>query len=177
MEPRRPRKSDPPATASGARAVGMTDVARLAGVSHQTVSRVLNDLPNVRSTTRLRVQAAIRELGYRPNRAARTLKTGDDRTGEAPTIGIVVQATFLFGPMRLRVALESAAAEAGFNVSTLSVRDLARASVANAIDRHLDQQVQAIVVIGSVPAAQEAVNDFRVDVPVVWIEGGCMSAS
>ena len=57
----------------------MTDVARLAGVSHQTVSRVLNDHPNVREQTRLRVRAAIKELGYRPNRAARALVTGHDR--------------------------------------------------------------------------------------------------
>src|SRR6201987_4733899 len=48
----------------------MADVARLAGVSHQTVSRVLNDHPNVREQTRLRVRAAINELGYRPHKAA-----------------------------------------------------------------------------------------------------------
>ena len=58
------------------RGPAMTDVARLAGVSHQTVSRVLNGHPNVREQTRLRVQAAITELGYRPNRAARALVTG-----------------------------------------------------------------------------------------------------
>ena len=46
------------------------DVARLAGVSHQTVSRVVNSRPNVRAETRLRVQQAIAELGYRPNVAA-----------------------------------------------------------------------------------------------------------
>ena len=46
-----------------ARSPALTDVARLAGVSHQTVSRVLNDHPNVREQTRLRVRAAIAELG------------------------------------------------------------------------------------------------------------------
>ena len=51
----------------------MADVARLAGVSHQTVSRVLNDNPHVREETRERVLSAIRELDYRPNSAARTL--------------------------------------------------------------------------------------------------------
>ena len=54
----------------------MVDVARLAGVSHQTVSRVLNNHPNVRLETARRVRAAIAELGYRPNRAARALVTG-----------------------------------------------------------------------------------------------------
>ncbi len=54
----------------------MTDVARLAGVSHQTVSRVLNDHPSVRPDTRARVRLAIDRLGYRPNSAARILVTG-----------------------------------------------------------------------------------------------------
>jgi DNA-binding LacI/PurR family transcriptional regulator len=57
----------------------MEDVARLTGVSHQTVSRVLNDHPNVRAPTRANVLAAIRALGYRPNAAVRSLVT--KRTG------------------------------------------------------------------------------------------------
>ncbi|MBC8992491.1 LacI family DNA-binding transcriptional regulator, partial [Micromonospora chalcea] len=87
----------------------MTDVARLAGVSHQTVSRVLNGHPNVREQTRLRVQAAITELGYRPNRAARALVTG-----RSQVIGVVAQNTTLYGPASLLAALEQTAAEAGF---------------------------------------------------------------
>ncbi len=74
----------------------MTDVARLAGVSHQTVSRVLNGHPNVREQTRLRVQAAIAELGYRPNRAARALVTG-----RSQVIGVVAYATSITGPFPL----------------------------------------------------------------------------
>ena len=74
----------------------MTDVARLAGVSHQTVSRVLNDHPNVTEQTRLRVRAAIAELGYRPNRAARTLVTG-----KSQVIGVVAQSSTLYGPASL----------------------------------------------------------------------------
>ena len=51
------------------------DVARLAGVSHQTVSRVLNDMPNVRPATRARVEQAIAQLRYSPSPAARALVT------------------------------------------------------------------------------------------------------
>ena len=50
----------------GSRTANIFDVARLAGVSHQTVSRVLNDLPNVRPATRARVEQAIAQLRYSP---------------------------------------------------------------------------------------------------------------
>jgi LacI family transcriptional regulator len=56
------------------------DVARLANVSYQTVSRVINDTPTVAASTRERVLKAIRELDYMPNRAARTLITGRSNT-------------------------------------------------------------------------------------------------
>jgi DNA-binding LacI/PurR family transcriptional regulator len=148
------------------RAATLTDVARLAGVSHQTVSRVLNRHPNVRETTRLRVRAAMGELGYRPNLAARALVTGATQT-----IGVVTQATPLFGPVRLRTALELAASDAGFDVSTVSVRSVDRESVTAAVERHLDQRVDGIVVIVPVPSAQAALDDLDVDVPLVAIDG------
>ena len=58
------------------RAANIFDVARLAGVSHQTVSRVINDMPNVRPSTRARVEQAIAQLQYSPSPAARALVTG-----------------------------------------------------------------------------------------------------
>ncbi|MBN8883207.1 MAG: LacI family DNA-binding transcriptional regulator, partial [Salana multivorans] len=61
------------------RAVTMSDVARIAGVSLKTVSNVINDYPHVRPTTRARVTEAIEELGYRVNATARNLRRG--RTG------------------------------------------------------------------------------------------------
>src|SRR5664279_3427260 len=103
------------------RSPAMTDVARLAGVSHQTVSRVLNDHPSVREQTRLRVRAAMLELNYRPNRAARTLVTG-----KSQVIGVVAQNTTLYGPASLLAAFEQAAADAGFGVGVASVRVLDR---------------------------------------------------
>ncbi|WP_028279839.1 LacI family DNA-binding transcriptional regulator [Arthrobacter sp. H5] len=57
-------------------ATTLHDVAQVAGVSFKTVSNVINDHPNVRPTTRARVQAAIAELGYRPNLTARSLRSG-----------------------------------------------------------------------------------------------------
>src|SRR5580698_1502354 len=91
-----------------AREPAMTDVAKLAGVSHQTVSRVLNAHPNVREQTRLRVQAAINELGYRPNKAARLLVTGTSQV-----IGVVSRSSTLFGPAATLSSLAEEAVRRG----------------------------------------------------------------
>src|SRR4051812_43584877 len=144
----------------------MTDVARLAGVSHQTVSRVLNDHPNVREQTRLRVRAAIAELGYRPNRAARALVTG-----RSQLLGVVAQNSTLYGPASLLAAFEQAAAEAGFAVSVGSVGRLDRESIAGAVERHLDQRVAGLVVIAPVKSADDALEGMPVGVPLVTIDG------
>ncbi|OZV77556.1 LacI family transcriptional regulator [Micromonospora echinospora] len=148
------------------RGPAMTDVARLAGVSHQTVSRVLNGHPNVREQTRLRVQAAIAELGYRPNRAARALVTG-----RSQVIGVVAQNTTLYGPASLLAALEQEAAEAGFAVSVGSVRDLDHRSISAAVERHLAHRVAGIVVIAPVESAGEALERLPQDVPLVTVDG------
>ena len=68
--------SEPPPDAVGR--VGVRDVAQLAGVSTQTVSRVLNNSPSVREETRTRVLEAMAQLDYRPNNAARALGTATD---------------------------------------------------------------------------------------------------
>jgi DNA-binding LacI/PurR family transcriptional regulator len=108
----------------------MMDVARLAGVSHQTVSRVLNDHPSVRRETRERVLAAMRELDYQPNSAARTLVTN-----RSQTLGLVTFDTTLVGPSFMVYAVERAAREAGYFVSIASARSLETSSVAEAIRR------------------------------------------
>src|SRR5690242_8055213 len=118
----------------------MRDVANLAGVSHQTVSRVVNDHPNVRSETRERVLAAMRQLDYQPNAAARTLATN-----RSQTIGLVTFDTTLFGPSFMVHAIERAAREAGFFVSIASARELDVASVREAIRRLREQSVEGIV--------------------------------
>ena len=83
---------------------GLRDVARLAGVSHQTVSRVLNEHPNVAPIDQGRVLAAIRELAYRPNAAARALVTRRTR------IGVISADTMLYGPTSMLYAFEGARA-------------------------------------------------------------------
>src|ERR1700744_238934 len=113
----------------------MADVARLAGVSHQTVSRVLNEHPNVRPHTREKVLDAIRALAYRPNAAARTLVTR--RTN---TVGVITADTntMLYGPASMLYGFERAAHDAYF-VSVASLPALDRDSMLEAVDRLLGQ--------------------------------------
>ena len=77
----------------------MADVAKLAGVSHQTVSRMKNGSRQVRPETEERVLAAMRELDYRPNSAARALVTG--RSG---TLGVVSARPRTTGPAAMLFA-------------------------------------------------------------------------
>ena len=102
----------------------MADVAKEAGVSHQTVSRVLNDHPNVRADTRARVVEAIAQLGYRPNLVARALVTKRSRT-----LGVVSFDTTLYGPASTIYGIEQAARTAGYFVSIVSLKSLDATSV------------------------------------------------
>lgn len=95
----------------------MKDVARLAGVSTGTVSRYLNGSPKVSPDARRRVEAAIRELGYRPNASARTLKT--DRSN---SLVVFTTETTLYGASRMLQGIERAATEAGYLTSIVSLQ-------------------------------------------------------
>ncbi len=143
----------------------MADVARLAGVSHQTVSRVLNSHPNVKPQTRDSVLAAIAELGYRPNAAARTLVTRHTRT-----LGVVSFDTTLYGPASMLYGIERAAAHSYF-VSIASLPALDRRSMLDAVERFLGQGIEGIIVIATVDTAVAALAHVPSEVPLVAV--GC----
>ena len=134
----------------------MSDVGRLAGVSHQTVSRVINGSRHVSPATRERVLAAMRELGYRPNSIARALVTGRSRT-----LGVVSFDTTLYGPASTLFGIERAAHQAGYFIIIASLRALDRASVVEAVDRLRVQGVEGILVIVSEQAAADALAESR----------------
>ena len=150
---------------SGARPPVMADVARLAGVSHQTVSRVLNQHPNVRPRTREKVLAAIRELEYRPNAAARTLVTR-----RTHTLGVISFDTTLYGPASMLYGIEQAARHAYF-VSIASLPALDHRGVVDAVDRFLGQAVEGIIVIAPQTSAVAALNGLSSAIPFVAV--GC----
>lgn len=144
----------------------MADVARVAGVSHQTVSRVINGSPNIKPSTRDRVLAAIGELGYRPNTAARALVTR--RTS---VIGIIASETGLFGPTSIQRNVEEAARSVGYFTGAVSLREFTAATLTAAIDHILRQGAEGIVLIAAKYEALDVINQQDFGVPVVVVEG------
>ncbi|TNM70043.1 LacI family DNA-binding transcriptional regulator [Streptomyces sp. NP160] len=143
----------------------MADVAARAGVSLQTVSRVVNGHPSVRPETRSRVERAVADLGYRVNGAARALVTRSTRT-----IGLVSASTAEFGPTSALLAVEQAARAEGYATSVVLLPEVGRREVGEAVDHLRDLGVDGLVVIAPDDAAVAAVEALDASVPVVTLE-------
>jgi DNA-binding LacI/PurR family transcriptional regulator len=145
----------------------MSDVAAHAGVSHQTVSRVINGHPHVSAGTRQRVLAAIAALGYRRNLSARVLATG-----RSNVIGVVAQNTTLFGPSSMVQAIGEAAlsADLSLTVGHVAGYDTTAAS-RRIVDRLVQQGAAGLVFIAPVDAAAEAMTIVPPGVPIVTVDG------
>ena len=148
-----------------ARVANIFDVARLAGVSHQTVSRVVNNLPNVRPATRQRVEDAIKQLRYRPSTAARSLVTRRSRM-----IGLMTTGTPDYGPSSILLGFNEAARKARYVVSIASMLESDVASMRQSVDLLLSQNVEALVLIAAHRGALEAIQGIELGVPLVAIE-------
>ncbi|UXN33479.1 LacI family DNA-binding transcriptional regulator [Glutamicibacter sp. M10] len=140
----------------------MSDVAARAGVSHQTVSRVLNNPDQVRLDTRERVQQAIDELGYRRNGAARALATARSRT-----IGILTIGNAHFGPSSTVNSVESAARSRGYFVSVSSLESSGESAAHRALAQLVDQGVDGIIVVAPLMDVAQVVERAAPSVPVV----------
>jgi DNA-binding LacI/PurR family transcriptional regulator len=158
-------ETDRPAEPERSRAPNIRDVARVAGVSYQTVSRVLNDSTQIRPETRDRVRMAIDELGYRPNQAARALVTSRSRT-----IGVLAAQTVHYGPQTSIQAIETAAREAGYRLSITNITSNDYASIKSGLDYLLSQAVEALIILAPQVRVFEAINDLQVGVPFVSLE-------
>jgi len=145
----------------------MADVAQRAGVSHQTVSRVLSNHPNVRETTRSEVLRVVEELGYRRNSSARALVTR-----RTLTLGVVASNPTLFGPASTMSGLEEAARDEGYMVSAVTLRRFTAKALKEAIDHLAEWGVEGIVVVVPHRAAVAALDELRLPFPVVTVEGG-----
>jgi DNA-binding LacI/PurR family transcriptional regulator len=143
----------------------MADVARLAGVSGQTVSRVANERHNVDAATRDRVQAAMRELGYRPNSAARALRIGQFRS-----IGVIVFELQSVGTTRTLNAIAAAATRIGYSVNLMPVLDVNQLAVTSAFSRLGEQAVDGIIILIEAHTLDQAGVLLPEGLPVVVVD-------
>jgi DNA-binding LacI/PurR family transcriptional regulator len=141
--------------------VSIRDVAGAAGVSYQTVSRVINGHPSVKGSTRDRVLAAISELGFRPNRAARALAGGP-----AQSVTVLTSDTTLYGYAGVLQGVEEAARAADFGVGVRVVESAETGAVQDAVSRATDSG-SALIVVAFDSAGAAALAAVPAGVPMV----------
>jgi len=147
------------------RGPSMADVAREAGVSSQTVSRVSTGRTNVDDDTRSRVLAAMRKLGYRPNSAARALRSGQFRN-----IGIIMFTLSSFGNIRTLDSIAIAAANAGYSITLIPVPHPTQGEVSIAFTRLGEQAVDGVIIIIEAHLIDEADIELPAELPVVVVD-------
>jgi LacI family transcriptional regulator len=149
------------------KSVTIKEVARAAGVSAQTVSRVLNDRPDVSDETRQRVREIIAELGYSPNILARSLIQG-----RSHTIGVVGYGLSYYGPSRVLTGIERQANELGYSLILSLLREPEASAgediLTNLLMRKVDGIIWAVPEIGEHRAAL-LVGLQRQPTPVIFI--------
>ena len=145
----------------------IADVAAIAGVSHQTVSRVLNNHPSVSAKTRQKVREAITQLGYRRNLAARTLATGNSLI-----IGVLVTRTNLSGPSGSLLAIEQTARSKGYWVSMAGLQFGHPEEVTGVISHFIDQGVDGIIAVAQTQTAVDATLKASGGMPTVLVTSG-----
>lgn len=144
----------------------MHDVAARAGVSHQTVSRVVNGSSNLKPATRDRVLDAIDQLGYRRNLAARALVTG-----RTHSIGILTPGEPNFGKMSSVQAVEQATRNAGYYPLVTSSSSEPE-SVALALQFLRERSLEGLVVVAPHDVVLEKLLALKSDMPVITLQTG-----
>lgn len=150
--------------------ITIKDVARVAGVSTQTVSRVLNNRSDVSTDTRTRVQEVIATLGYSPNVFARNLSRG-----RSNTLGVIGFGLVYYGSSSVLTGIESKANKLGFSLTLSLIDHVEPTRVEDILYDLLSRRVEGI--IWAVPAD---VNNFewlgerlsRLQTPIIYINKG-----
>lgn len=142
----------------------MTDVAAAAGVSHQTVSRVLNDKGSVREETRQRVLDAIDALGYRRNEAARTLASNRSRL-----IGVLTPRLVEWGPATTLLSVQLAANREGYFVSVATLAEFTATTIKRAVDDLLSLGVVGLIAIAPVEDMAVELEAQSIPVPTLVV--------
>lgn len=150
------------------RRASIEDVARLSGVSRQTVSRVINESGYVADATRERVQAAIAQLGYQPSQTARALATSHTRM-----IGVIAGGINYYGPISTISALGQTAREYGYSIVLANVdeRKLTEEDFRSVVTGFRSLGVEAYVLVAPTDAIIRAIKRMEFSVPCVIVTG------
>jgi DNA-binding LacI/PurR family transcriptional regulator len=146
------------------RPANIRDVARIAGVSHQTVSRVINKHPSLRPETRDRVLAVMEDLKYRPNRVARALGSHRSRT-----LGVLAAHRTQYGDSAAIQSIEETAQELGYLVNTVNLASDSAESIREAVTLHVDQMVDGIIVMAPQARVLDQINELAPSIPHVLL--------
>lgn len=141
------------------------DVARLAEVSHQTVSRVINNYAGMKPSTRERVEQAMETLGYRPNLAARALVTS-----KSNIVGILASDTDFTGPATIVHKMEKTARKGGYFAITASIDPGSPDSITEGIDYLQKLGIEGLVVVTPQTTAVDIARDKLRGTPVITID-------
>lgn len=153
----------------GRNRITIKQVAKAAGVSTQTVSRVINNRPDVATDTREHVQTIITQLGYQPSRIAQSLIRG-----ESNSLGVVSYGLGFYGPTLLLAGIQEAAEQAGYslrfkilhNTDAYDAEDILQ----DILSYHVDGVLWAVPDIGqNRDWVQQALHDFSI--PIVFLNG------
>jgi len=155
----------------GAARPSLTDVGRVAGVSAQTVSRYFTGRGYVGTETRERIDAAIAQLGYRPNNAARSL-----RAGRSQTLGVLALGPLNYGAAAILSGLTQTATAAGYALMIAQLDldpELPTSSrqVRRALDAFLSSRVEGIVVTSPYRDTEESLGEVWDSVPILILSG------
>lgn len=148
------------------RSLTMADVARLAGVSVPTVSRVLSGTIRVSPEKRERVERAVAELRYRPSAAARTLASG-----RSDIVAVVAGDTSRYGYAEAIRGVEEAARAAGYTVMIAVVETPDKDDVERAMSTLVNQSVAGVVVLKFDRPGVLALQHVPAGLPVVALSG------
>lgn len=146
--------------------VTLDNVAQHSGVSYQTVSRVINNHPSVAEDTRKRVLQAIRELNYRPNRAARSLVTH-----RSDTIALISFGTTFYGPGQMVSNITKRAKDNGYRVSPSTLQQLGPDEIKAAIDELHGHLIDGIIMVAPIVFDfMYEITELVGDIPFIQID-------
>jgi DNA-binding LacI/PurR family transcriptional regulator len=150
---------------TGRKKVTMKNVAALSGVSYQTVSRVINGMPDVSDKTRRRVQKIMKKVGFRPNMTARQL-----RSRRSTTVGLVTFATGYYGPSQVLTNSEQCVKELGFGFMFSGIVEESIDEIRRAVDELCAYQVCGILIHLPLQVDLRGLQDLSRNVPLVAVD-------